>query len=67
MDSERRSSLVRLQKMEITEAEVYKKLAKKQKNMNNKRILEQIAEQEINHYNILLISKLIIHLKSTNP
>jgi VIT1/CCC1 family predicted Fe2+/Mn2+ transporter len=53
MDSERRRSLVRLQKMEITEAEVYKKLAKKQKNMNNKRILEQIAEQEINHYNIL--------------
>lgn len=39
--------------MEITEAEVYKKLAKNQKNKNNKTILEQIAEQEINHYNIL--------------
>lgn len=39
--------------MEITEAEVYKKLAKNQRNKNNKTILEQIAEQEINHYNIL--------------
>lgn len=53
MDSERKRSLIRLQRMEITEAEVYKKLAKNQKNKNNKTILEQIAEQEINHYNIL--------------
>jgi len=53
MDSERKRSLIRLQRMEITEAEVYKKLAKNQRNKNNKTILEQIAEQEINHYNIL--------------
>ena len=53
MTSDRTRSLVRLQRMEITEAEVYNKLAKKQKNQNNKTILEQIAEQEIMHYNIL--------------
>ena len=53
MDSERKRSLIRLQRMEITEAEVYKKLAKNQRNKNNKTILEQIAEQGINHYNIL--------------
>ena len=45
--------MIRLQRMEITEAEVYRKLAKKQKNKKNKQILEQISAQEIAHYNIL--------------
>ena len=53
MDSERRKRLVRLQRMEITEAEVYKKLAKSQKNKKNKDILTKIAIQESAHYNIL--------------
>ena len=53
VDSKRKRRLIRLQRMEITEAEVYRKLAKKQKNENNKQILEQISSQEIEHYNIL--------------
>ena len=53
MDSERRKRLIRLQRMEITEAEVYTKLAKSQKNLKNKEILEKIAIQENAHYNIL--------------
>jgi len=53
MDSERRKRLIQLQRMEITEAEVYTKLAKRQKNPKNKDILEKIAIQENAHYNIL--------------
>lgn len=53
MDGERRKRLIRLQRMEITEAEVYRKLALSQKNPHNKEILENISKQEIAHYNIL--------------
>jgi VIT1/CCC1 family predicted Fe2+/Mn2+ transporter len=39
--------------MEKTEMEVYTRLANREKNPGNKIILEKIAEQENNHYNIL--------------
>jgi VIT1/CCC1 family predicted Fe2+/Mn2+ transporter len=39
--------------MEKTEMEVYTRLANREKNPENKIILEKIAEQENNHYNIL--------------
>lgn len=40
------------QKNEITEAMVYKKLAKKTKDKHNKEILLQIADEELEHYEI---------------
>jgi len=40
------------QKKEITEHLIYKKLALKQKNDNNKKILERISNDELRHYNI---------------
>lgn len=40
------------QKKEITEHIIYKKLSLKQKPENNKKILERISNDELNHYNI---------------
>lgn len=40
------------QKKEITEHLIYKKLALKQKNENNKKILERISKDELRHYNV---------------
>ena len=45
--------LIRLQKMEKTEMEVYRRLANREKNSENKKIFEKISLQENNHYNIL--------------
>ena len=45
--------LIRLQRMEKTEMEVYRRLAQIEKKPENKIILQKIAEQESNHYNIL--------------
>ncbi len=45
--------LIRLQRMEKTEMEVYRRLAQREKKPENKIILQKIAEQESNHYNIL--------------
>lgn len=39
--------------MEKTEMEVYRRLAQREKKLENKIILQKIAEQESNHYNIL--------------
>ncbi|MFB3851407.1 MAG: VIT1/CCC1 transporter family protein [Acidobacteriota bacterium] len=40
------------QKKEITEHLIYKKLALKQKNENNKKILERISKDELRHYKV---------------
>ena len=53
MDKVERRRLIRLQRMERTEMEVYRRLAQREKRIENKIILEKIAEQENNHYNIL--------------
>ena len=45
--------LIRLQRMEKTEMEVYRRLAQREMKPENKIILQKIAEQESNHYNIL--------------
>ncbi len=45
--------LIRLQRMEKTEMEVYRRLAQREKKPENKIILQKIAEQESNHYYIL--------------
>jgi rubrerythrin len=49
---ELKKSLLETQKTEITEAIVYKKLAKMTKDPANKKILLQIAEDELEHYQI---------------
>ena len=53
MDRVERERLIRLQKMEKTEMEVYRRLANREKNSKNKKIFEKISLQENNHYNIL--------------
>lgn len=53
MDRVERRRLIRLQKMEKTEMEVYKRLANREKNSENKKIFEKISLQENDHYNIL--------------
>ncbi|RZD51981.1 MAG: rubrerythrin family protein, partial [Methanobacteriota archaeon] len=45
--------LLSLQRMEATEGEIYRRLAKKQKNPSNQKILEQIAEEEGRHETVL--------------
>jgi len=45
--------LLSLQRMEATEGEIYRRLAKKQKNPSNQKILEQIAEEEGRHEEVL--------------
>jgi len=53
VDRVERRRLIRLQKMEKTEMEVYKRLANREKNSENKKIFEKISLQENDHYNIL--------------
>lgn len=53
MDRVERRRLIRLQKMEKTEMEVYRRLANREKNSENKKIFEKISLQENDHYNIL--------------
>jgi len=48
-----RGRLIRLQGMERTEMEVYRRLANREKKAENKIILQKISKQESNHYNIL--------------
>jgi len=48
-----RRRLIRLQRMERTEMEVYRRLANREKKAENKNILQKIYIQEINHYNLL--------------
>jgi rubrerythrin len=49
---ELKNHLLQIQKTEITEAIVYKKLAKLTKDTTSKKILLQIAEDELRHYQI---------------
>ncbi len=44
--------IFKAQRNEITEYQIYSKLSEKIKNKNNKKILEKIAKDELNHYNI---------------
>ena len=53
MDQAVQRRLIRLQRMEKTEMEVYRRLAQREKKLENKIILQKIAEQESDHYNIL--------------
>jgi len=53
VDRVERRRLIRLQKMEKNEMEVYKRLANREKNSENKKIFEKISLQENDHYNIL--------------
>lgn len=48
-----KNKLLYLQKGEITDYIIYKKLSKKQKNEHNKNILNKIAEDELKHYQFL--------------
>jgi VIT1/CCC1 family predicted Fe2+/Mn2+ transporter len=53
MDEATRSRLLRLQRMEATEAAVYRRLAARQKNEANRAILSEIAGDEERHESIL--------------
>ena len=53
MAESRHQRLLRLQKMEATEAEVYRRLALREKNPHNREVLEQIAVEEVRHQGIL--------------
>lgn len=48
-----RRRLIRLQRMERTEMEVYRRLANREKKAENKNLLQKISIQENNHYNLL--------------
>lgn len=52
-DSKTIKKLLILQKGEITDSIIYKKLAKKQKSEHNREILNKIAQDELKHYHFL--------------
>jgi VIT1/CCC1 family predicted Fe2+/Mn2+ transporter len=47
------SSIISMQKNEITEYLLYLKLSRRIEDKNNKKVLEHISKDELNHYNIL--------------
>ncbi len=53
LDPKTWQSLLAFQENEITEYHIYQRLAKRQKSTENARILEKIANEEHNHYEIL--------------
>lgn len=53
MQKKERNELIRFQTNEITEHHIYSRLAKIQKKENNRKILNELAEEELCHYNIL--------------
>lgn len=53
LDTKSIEQILRFQRNEITESMVYFRLAKIEKNPENKKVLEQIAEDELRHYKIL--------------
>ena len=53
MDESTRSKLLNLQRMEATEAEVYRRLAKMQPDPMNRSILEGIALEEERHESVI--------------
>ncbi len=50
IDARIKKDLVRAQRNEITEHEVYTRLARRQKDPSNRKVLEKIAEDEKRHY-----------------
>ena len=46
-----RKKVILFQQTEITEYHIYKRLAQRIKSTENARILDQIAEDELRHYN----------------
>ncbi|WP_163718273.1 VIT1/CCC1 transporter family protein [Mangrovibacterium lignilyticum] len=52
LSPETRKQLIVAQRTEITEHHIYKRLAKRIKDKKNAQVLEQIAEDELRHYNI---------------
>ncbi len=47
-----RKQIIQAQRNEITEYHIYKRLARKAKNDQNRKVLNEIAEDELRHYNI---------------
>ncbi len=47
-----RKQIIQAQRNEVTEYHIYKRLARKAKNKNHKKILNSIAEDELRHYKI---------------
>ncbi len=52
LNEETRKKVLRFQETEITESNIYKRLAKRVKSAENAKILDQIADDELRHYNI---------------
>ncbi|MBN1555954.1 MAG: VIT1/CCC1 transporter family protein [Phycisphaerae bacterium] len=50
MDASLKNELIQAQRNEITEYHVYRRLARRQRDPHNRRILERIAEDEKRHY-----------------
>lgn len=52
LDPETKKMLLTVQKNEITEYRIYRKLAQSVKDRKNKEVLEQIASEELKHFGI---------------
>jgi len=52
LSEEARKKVILFQETEITESNIYKRLAKRIKSAENAKILDQIADDELRHYNI---------------
>jgi len=52
LSEETRKKIIFFQETEITESHIYKRLAKRIKSVENAKILDQIADDELRHYNI---------------
>lgn len=53
MQKKEKNELLRFQANEITEHHIYARLARIQKNEHNRKILNELANEELHHYNIL--------------
>ena len=51
LSEETRKKVIQFQQAEITEYHIYKRLAKRIKSEENAKILDQIADDELRHYN----------------
>ncbi|MEM2927534.1 MAG: VIT1/CCC1 transporter family protein [Nitrososphaerota archaeon] len=52
LDDKIRKEIINIQENEISEYFIYKKLSNSIKDVNNKKILEQISNEELKHYNL---------------
>ena len=50
LDAATLKQVLRFQYLELTEARIYEKLAQREKNAHNRKILQQIADDEVRHY-----------------